>query len=210
VYEDGNDTPSGGVSSREKALRRFFHFSLDFPPRDVKYLTCDWFNMLNAPQSLNGLHGNALRRSWQQSAGGRYVQEVTVDKNVEKTDLKELTRRERQIMEIVYQLGRATAIEVMANLPGRPANATVRTMLNVLEEKGYLRHETEKGKFIYIPTIPLASARKTALDNVLETFFRGAEASAVISILTKADANLTEEERKRILEIIEESRKGGR
>jgi len=151
-----------------------------------------------------------MRRSRQQSAGGRYVQEVTVDRNVEKTDLKELTRRERQIMEIVYQLGRATAIEVMANLPGRPANATVRTMLNVLEEKGYLRHETEKGKFIYFPTIPLASARKTALDNVLETFYKGAEASAVISILTKADANLTEEERKRILEIIEESRKGGR
>jgi BlaI family penicillinase repressor len=166
--------------------------------------------MLNAPQSRQVLQRYALRRSRQQSAGGRLLQEVTVDKNVEKTDLKELTRRERQIMEIVYQLGRATAIEVMASLPGRPANATVRTMLNVLEEKGYLLHETEKGKFIYSPTIPLASARKTALDSVLETFFKGAEASAVISILTKADANLTEEERKRILEIIEESRKGGR
>jgi len=151
-----------------------------------------------------------LRRSWQQSAGGRYLQEVTVENGMEKTDLKELTRRERQIMEIVYRLGRATAMEVMSNLPGRPANATVRTMLNVLEEKGYLRHETEKGKYIYFPTIPLASARKSALDGVLETFFKGAEAAAVISILTKADANLTEEERRRILEIIEESRKGGR
>jgi BlaI family penicillinase repressor len=146
----------------------------------------------------------------QQSAGGRYAQEVTVDKGREKTDLRELTRRERQIMEIVYRLGRATAIDVMSSLPGRPANATVRTMLNVLEEKGYLRHETEKGRYIYIPTIPLAKAGKSALDNVLETFFKGAEASAVISILTKADANLTEDERKRILEIIEESRKGGR
>lgn len=151
-----------------------------------------------------------MRRSWQQSAGGRYLQEVTVENGMEKTDLKELTRRERQIMEIVYRLGRATAMEVMSNLPGRPANATVRTMLNVLEEKGYLRHETEKGKYIYFPTIPLASARKSALDGVLETFFKGAEAAAVISILTKADANLTEEERRRILEIIEESRKGGR
>ena len=151
-----------------------------------------------------------MRRSWQQSAGGSVLQEVTVENGMEKTDLKELTRRERQIMEIVYRLGRATAMEVMANLPGRPANATVRTMLNVLEEKGYLRHETEKGKYIYFPTIPLASARKSALDGVLETFFKGAEAAAVISILTKADANLTEEERRRILEIIEESRKGGR
>jgi predicted transcriptional regulator len=151
-----------------------------------------------------------LRCSWQQSAGGRSFQEVTVGERVEKTDLKELTRRERQIMEIVYQRGRATAIEVMSDLPGRPANATVRTMLGVLEAKGYLRHRTEKGKYIYFPTIPLASARKSALDNVLETFFKGAEAAAVISILTKADANLTEEERKKILEIIEESRKDGR
>jgi predicted transcriptional regulator len=135
------------------------------------------------------------------------LQEVIVDK---KTDWKELTRRERQIMEIVYRLGRATAIEVMEHLPGRPANATVRTMLSLLEDKGYLRHETEKGKFIYFPTVPLTSARKTALDNVLETFFKGAEAAAVISILKKADANLTEEERKMILDLIEESQKRGR
>ncbi len=138
------------------------------------------------------------------------MQEVTVEGSIRKTDLKELTRRERQIMEIVYRLGKATAAEVMAHLPGRPANATVRTMLGVLEEKGYLKHEADKGRFIYSPTIPLASARTSALDNVLETFFKGAAAAAVISILTKADANLTEEERKRILEIIEESRKDGR
>jgi len=166
--------------------------------------------MLNGPQQRYLLQGNALQCSWQQSAAGSLFQEVTVAKNAEKTDLRELTRRERQIMEIVYQLGRATAIEVMTSLPGRPANATVRTMLGVLEEKGYLRHETEKGKYIYFPTIPLANARKSALDGVIETFFKGAEAAAVISILTKADANLTEEERKRILEIIEESRKDGR
>ena len=138
------------------------------------------------------------------------LQEVTVKGSVEKTDLKALTRRERQIMEIVYQRGRATAVEIMADLPGRPANATVRTMLSVLEAKGYLLHETEKGKYIYFPKIPLASARRSALDHVLETFFKGAEAAAVISILTKADANLTEEERKKILDIIEESRKDGR
>jgi predicted transcriptional regulator len=138
------------------------------------------------------------------------LQEVTVAGKVEKTDLKKLARREREIMEIVYQRGRATAAEVMASLPGKPANATVRTMLGILEEKGYLRHESEKGKYIYFPTIPLASARKSALDGVLETFFKGAEAAAVISILTKADANLTEEERMKILEIIEKSRKDGR
>jgi predicted transcriptional regulator len=113
-------------------------------------------------------------------------------------------------MEIIYQHGSATAVDVMEQLPDSPVNATVRTMLGVLEEKGYLRHETEKGKYVYYPTIPLQSARKTVLDNVLETFFKGAEVSAVISILQKKDASMTDEQRRRILELIEESRKEGR
>lgn len=113
-------------------------------------------------------------------------------------------------MEIVYQLGRATAIEVMERLPGKPANATVRTMLNLLEEKGYLEHATEKGKYVYSPTIPLSSARTAALDGVLDAFFKGAEAAAVISILKKSEAKLTEEERRLILDLIERSRREGR
>ena len=127
-----------------------------------------------------------------------------------KPDLNELTRRERQIMEIIYLLGSATAVDVMEHLPGRPVNATVRTMLNVLEEKGYLRHESVKGKYVYHPTIPLKNARKTMLENVLETFFRGAEAAAVISILQKKDARLSDEDREMILKLIRESQKGGR
>lgn len=129
---------------------------------------------------------------------------------VEKPDLNDLTRRERQIMEVIYLLGKATAVDVMKNLPDRPVNATVRTMLSVLEEKGYIRHETDKGKFIYYPTIPLKNARKTMLDNVLETFFRGAEADAVISILKMKDASLSDKEKAAIREIIEKSRKEGR
>lgn len=113
-------------------------------------------------------------------------------------------------MEIIYQQESATAVAVMKGLPDRPVNATVRTMLGVLEEKGYLRHEREKGKYVYYPTIPLQSARRTLLNNVVDTFFKGAEAAAVISILQKKDANLTDDERKRILDLIEESRKGGR
>ena len=125
-------------------------------------------------------------------------------------DLQALTRRERQIMEIIYQRGSATAGDVMGGLPDKPVNATVRTMLGVLEEKGYLRHERAKGKYIYYPTISLQSARRKLLHNVVDTFFKGAEAAAVISILQNKDANLTEEERERILDLIEESRKGGR
>ena len=127
-----------------------------------------------------------------------------------KPDITDLTKREREIMEVIYSLGRASAVEVMNGLPDKPANATVRTMLHVLEDKGYLRHEREKGKFIYTPTIPLASARRNALEHVLTTFFKGSEASAVISILKKSDANLSDDDIAGILDQIDKSRKEGR
>lgn len=125
-------------------------------------------------------------------------------------DLNDLTRRERQIMDIVYRMGNATAVDVMERLPDNPVNATVRTMLSVLEEKGFLRHESEKGRYVYYPTIPLTSARNKVLDNILETFFRGAEANAVISILKKSEAKLSDEERRMILDLIGRSKREGR
>ena len=124
--------------------------------------------------------------------------------------LSDLTRRERQIMDVVYREGKASAAEVAAQLPDTPSNATVRTLLGVLEEKGFLRHETVKGKFIYYPTIPLAQAQRTALDQVLDTFFQGAEASAVISILKKSDASLSDEDAELIIDLINKTRKEGR
>ncbi len=125
-------------------------------------------------------------------------------------DLNDLTRRERQIMDIVYRIGSATAVDVMERLSDNPVNATVRTMLRVLEEKGFLRHESEKGRYVYYPTIPLTSARNKVLDNILETFFRGAEANAVISILKKSEAKLSDEERRMIIDLIGRSKKEGR
>jgi BlaI family penicillinase repressor len=124
--------------------------------------------------------------------------------------ISELTRREREIMEVIYRLGNTTAAEVVEELPGKPNNATIRTMLGVLEEKGFVTHETVKGRFFYSPTISLKQARKTALNQVLETFFKGAEASAVISILKQADADLCEDDAEMILELIKKSRKEGR
>lgn len=113
-------------------------------------------------------------------------------------------------MEIVYRFGRVSAVEVMEALPDRPVNATVRTMLGVLEEKGFLRHETEKGRYIYFPTIPLQKARKTALANLLDTFYKGAEANAVISILKESEGRLSDEEVRTILDLIDRSREEGR
>ncbi len=127
-----------------------------------------------------------------------------------KPKINELTRRERQIMEVIYRYGKASAVDVVNDLPGKPNNATIRTLLGVMEEKGFLRHETVKGRFIYYPTIPLHQARRTALNQVLETFFKGSEANAVISILKKSDANLSEEDAEMILELIKKTRKEGR
>ena len=127
-----------------------------------------------------------------------------------KPKLDDLTRRERQIIEVVYRLDKAAAAEVVDNLPGKPNNATIRTILNVLEDKGFLQHETIKGRYIYYPTIPLQQARRAALDKVLETFFNGLEASAVISILKKSDSDLTQDDAEMILELIKKSRKEGR
>ena len=123
--------------------------------------------------------------------------------------LSELTRRERQIMDVVYQLEQASAAEVVENLPGENKNATIRTLLGVLEDKGFLRHESVKGKFIYYPTIPLQKAARAALNQVLETFFKGSEAHAVISILKQADASLSDDDAQRILDLIEKSREEG-
>lgn len=124
--------------------------------------------------------------------------------------LRELTKRERQIMDVVYQSGKASAAEIVEHLPGEHKNATIRTLLGVLEDKGFLRHERVKGKYIYYPTIPPQKAARAALNRVLETFFKGSEARAVISILKKSDANLTDDDVELILDLIKKSREEGK
>ncbi len=121
--------------------------------------------------------------------------------------LGDLTRRERQIMNVIYRLERATAAEVVEQLPDQPVNATIRTMLGVLERKGFIQHETVKGRFIYRPVIPAARARRGMLDDLLDTFFRGAEGTAAIAILKKSRARLSDQDREEILKLIGRSRR---
>jgi predicted transcriptional regulator len=128
----------------------------------------------------------------------------------EESKLSELTRRERQIMDVVYRLGQASAAEIVEHLPGDHKNATIRTLLGVLEDKGFVRHQTVKGRYIYHPTIPRQKAARAALNQVLETFFKGSEARAVISILKQADATLTDDDVALILDLIKKSREEGR
>jgi predicted transcriptional regulator len=121
-----------------------------------------------------------------------------------------LSRRERQIMDILYRRGRASAAEVMADLPGHPHSSTVRTQLRVLERKGFVRHEEEALRYVYRPTIRRESARKSALTHLVKTFFDGSIESVVAALLGGEGARLTDDELARIASMVAKARKEGR
>ena len=120
-----------------------------------------------------------------------------------------LSRRERQIMDILYRHGRATAGEVMHELPGEPSYSTVRTQLRVLETKGHVRHEEEGLRYVYIPALPRHAARRSAVRHLVDTFFDGSAAKAVAAMLGGDAAKLSEEELERIAALIEKAKKEG-
>ena len=120
-----------------------------------------------------------------------------------------LTRRERQIVDILYRRGRATAGEVMSELPGDPSYSTVRTQLRVLEEKGHVRHEEQGLRYVYMPAVPRGAARKSALRHLIDTFFDGSAEQVVGALLGGAGSRLTEEELHRIAELVARARKDG-
>lgn len=122
----------------------------------------------------------------------------------------DLGRRERQIMEAVYARGQASVTEVLEALPDPPSYSAVRAMLNLLEEKGHLRRRKAGRKFLYVPTVPRDKARRSALRNLLSTFFGGSAAQAVASLIDMHEDNLTDEDLERLARRIEDARKGGR
>lgn len=117
-----------------------------------------------------------------------------------------LTKRERQIMDRLYRLGRATANEILEGLPGAPSYSTVRTQLRVLEAKGHVRHEAQGLRYIYMPTVPRHSARKSALKHLVETFFDGSNAKVVAALLGGEASKVTDEDLDRILELVRNAR----
>ena len=119
-----------------------------------------------------------------------------------------LSRRERQIMDILYRRGRATAGEVMADLSGEPNYSTVRTQLRVLEEKGHVRHEEQGPRYVYLPAVPRRAARKSALRHLVETFFDGSAEQVVGALLGGEATRLSKEELDRIAGLIAKARKG--
>jgi predicted transcriptional regulator len=120
-----------------------------------------------------------------------------------------LTRRERQIMDVLYRRNRATAAEVMADLPGEPNYSTVRTQLRVLEDKGHVRHEEEGLRYVYVPAVPRHAARKSALKHLVETFFDGSAEQVVAAVLGGEASRLSDEDLERIGELIDKARKEG-
>ena len=120
-----------------------------------------------------------------------------------------LTRRERQIMDILYKRGRATANEVLTDLPGTPHYSTVRTQLRVLEEKGHVTHEEHGLRYVYMPAIPRRAARKSALRHLVDTFFDGSAEQVVAAVLGGEGSRLSDEELDRIFELVEKARKEG-
>jgi BlaI family transcriptional regulator, penicillinase repressor len=121
-----------------------------------------------------------------------------------------LSRRERQIMEVIYRRGQATAVQVHEDLPDAPSKTAVRTLLRILEEKGHLTHEQEGLAFVYAPSRPHALAARSAFSRLLETFFEGSLEKAVASLLGDATGSLSPEELDRLAELIRQARKKGK
>jgi predicted transcriptional regulator len=120
---------------------------------------------------------------------------------------RNLSRRERQIMDILYQRGRASASEIQEAMPEPPTYSAVRAKLRVLEEKGHIRHEEEALRYVYVPTVARDNARRSALRHMLSTFFENSVEQAVAALVDLSAANLSRQELDRISSLIDDARK---
>lgn len=119
-----------------------------------------------------------------------------------------LSRRERQIMDIIYRLERAAAADVLAALPDPPSYSSVRALLGVLESKGHLRHVKDGARYIYLPTRSRPTAGRSALRQVVQTFFAGSVEQTVATLLSVSDAPLSEDEWERLSALIDKAKEG--
>ena len=120
-----------------------------------------------------------------------------------------LSRRERQIMDIIYRRGEGSVADVLDDLPDSPSYSTVRALLGILEEKAHLKHGKDGPRYVYRPTRPRSQAARSAMKRLLETFFDGCAEKAVAALLDVSDADLTPEELDRLTRLIEEAKREG-
>ncbi len=123
---------------------------------------------------------------------------------------RDLSRRERQIMDVVYRLGKASVGEVLERIPDPPSYSAVRALMRILEEKGHLRHEQDGPRYLYLPTEPRDSARRSALSHMVRTFFGGSAEAAVAALLDPSNHRLDDGELDRLSALIEQARGQGR
>jgi predicted transcriptional regulator len=121
--------------------------------------------------------------------------------------MEALSRRERQIMDIVYKAGTVTAADVQTQLPGNPSYSTVRAQLRILEEKGFVSHEDDGIRYVFRPTVPRDSAGRSALKHLLNTFFEGSAERMVATLLDTESLALSDTELKRLSKLVSEARK---
>jgi predicted transcriptional regulator len=124
--------------------------------------------------------------------------------------MERLSRRERQIMEIVYRLGTATVADVLKELAEDVSYSTVRAQLRILEEKGHLRHEEKDLRYVYMPVVTREKARRSALRSVIDTFFGGSAEEMVATLLDRSSTRLSADELDRLSVLVEKARKEGR
>jgi predicted transcriptional regulator len=122
----------------------------------------------------------------------------------------QLGRRERQIMDVVYRRGRASVTEVRAELSDPPSYSSVRGMLGLLEDKGYLRHEQEGLKYVYLPADDTRQVRTTALKHMVRTFFGGSPEQAVAALLEMSDSKLSAKDKQHFSQLIKKAQQEGR
>lgn len=121
-----------------------------------------------------------------------------------------LSRRERQIMDILHARREATAAEVLAALPDPPSYSAVRALLRILEEKGHARHRREGARYVYLPRVSRLNASRSALKRVVSTFFQGSTAQAVAALLESSDTQLSDTDLDKLQQLIKQARKEGR
>ena len=121
-----------------------------------------------------------------------------------------LSRRERQIMDVLYQLGEATAAEVQERLPEPPSYSAVRAMLRILEDKGHIGHHEDGPRYVYTPTVARDTARRSAVSHLLKTFFDGSVEQAMAALLDGAERKLSRDEIDRLSHLIEQRKREGR
>ncbi len=123
---------------------------------------------------------------------------------------KNLSRRERQIMDIIYEFNTASVIQVLDKIPNPPSYSAIRALLRVLEDKGHVSHRQEGPRYIYFPTLPREEASQNALKHVMKTFFDNSTEEIVTALLNISEKNLSDKEYKRLTKLIKKARKEGR